>query len=133
MLESMREKCQWLWTFSAIALCVAACSRHQSGHDGRGRKAAVPTATVAVSSDAAPSAPPAVQTESGTLRLVLVYSHELTRGEKMALSQLRGELRLPSKGPSRVIEEPATEDERRFLDDYLARIEQCAPAAASLP
>lgn len=132
----MKTMSQWLLRFLVIPLGVAACGRRQSGSDRPETTTTTPPVSVIALSEAAPSTPspkPAVQTEPGTLRLVVVHSHELTRAERMALLQMRAELQRPSKWPIRVIEEPATEDERRFLDEYLARLEQRAPATAALP
>jgi hypothetical protein len=152
-----RETRRWLPLFSAIAFCAAACSRPQPANDEQGPKtaaassssgttaaasssstegsrapaaAAVPSAT---QPDAAASPQPAVPTEPGSLRLVLVHSHELSRREKMELSQMRAELERPGKRPIKLTVEPPTEDERRFIDEYLAAVEQDAFAPKPLP
>jgi hypothetical protein len=64
---------------------------------------------------------------------VSTYSHELSRSEKSGLTQIRAVLEAPGKGANKVNADPAADDERRFIDEYVANIEQPSRALGSLP
>jgi hypothetical protein len=128
-----------------VALGASGCDRQRSKHEERAAKKEAPGSPSAVASGstagqataaatASASAQPSVPVKPDTLRLVTVYSHELTRAEKMGLTQMRAELERPGgKHPVQVVQEPATEQERRFIADYLAASERRAEGDQPLP
>jgi len=135
----------WAWLPLVVALGASGCDRHRSNHEEPGAKtealgssSAVPRGSTASRATAPParsaSARPSVPIQPDTLRLVAVYSHELSRSEKMGLTQMRAELERPrGQHPVKVVQEPATEEERRFISAYLGALERGPEGDRPLP